>query len=811
MINATILEHILAHSEVPPWCDATKLPPETSHAVRRLVSATISNVEGIDWALLVRQCIRRLPASKIHCPKILNEHSQDLLRKVGVAQGFDGTLIAEPYLPRWVRELGGMEIDRPQELRNSIDESVSGEPWLERLVGKKTWKSAAQKEAAWAAITAAPNSTLLVGLPTGSGKSLVYHCCAVYQPGLTVVVVPTNALGIDQLAALEAFASKDQLNPAFYTSDEKAASVLAAVDSRRCRLLITSPEAIVAGKLRSVLLRQAEEGFLGQLVIDEAHLIESWGADFRIEFQLLGATLRKWREKSPIGIKTLLLSATFSPQAPILLKQIFAYSSELWEERVIQKLRPEIHYFASIDWASSVNQAVRIEEALLRLPRPAILYVTKKSSAIEWDRRLTAMGFRRFRVFHGDTNPRKREEVLDQWRKDQIDLVVATSAFGMGVDKGDVKAVIHACLPEGIDRFYQEVGRGGRDGFASISLLVPGGNDRAIANQMGPTLLTDPVKIQGRWDAMWASRTQQENATFSIFTGAKPEHEFGKETNDESVRWNKRLLLLMERSELITILGLESKKNALSDAFEERATIQIHAESMSLEHDLPLKIQVQRTNENNANQRSLDNLMTFFESRKPICRILTQHYGGDTRKACGSCGKCRTGHAFPGLASTLTHLQPSSFTHPKVHIIQVSWTKSQKSSNQLIEIIRKIIRLGVIRRYFVSSIHRREVECLFSSAEDSTTGPYRIDNIDEQQSYNISINEKVVVIHFNQINLMTSKINERGSLVAHWQLGGKIETAPGIWPFMREYDSRPYSGETALKNWFEEVKQVGCN
>jgi len=739
---------------------------------------------------------------------MLNESSQDLLRKVGVTQGLDGTLTAEPYLPLWVRELGSMELDRPQERHTLIDESVLGEPWLERLVGKKTWKSAAQKEAAWAAITTASNSTLLVGLPTGSGKSLVYHCCAVYQPGLTVVVVPTNALGIDQLAALEAFASKDQLNPAFYTSDEKAASVLEAVNSRRCRLLITSPEAIVSGKLRSVLLSQAEEGFLGQLVIDEAHLIESWGADFRIEFQLLGATLRKWREKSPIGIKTLLLSATFSPQAPLILKQIFAHSPELWEERVVQRLRPEVHYFTATDWASSVNQVVRVQEALFQLPRPAILYVTKKSSAIEWGMRLTAMGFSRFRVFHGDTNPQKREEVLDKWRKDQIDLVVATSAFGMGVDKGDVKTVIHACLPEGIDRFYQEVGRGGRDGFASISLLVPGGNDKAIANQMGPTLLSDPMKIQGRWDAMWASRTPQENATFSIFTGAKPDHEFGKETNDESVRWNKRLLLLMERSDLLTILGLESKKNELSDTFVERATIQIHAESMSLEKDLPSKIQIQRTNENNANQRSLDNLMTFLESRKPICRILKQHFGGDTRKVCGSCGKCRTGDAYPGLASTLNIVQPSAFTRPKVHVIQVSWTQSPKSSNQLIEIIRKIIRTGVIRRFLVSSIHRSAIERLFSIAEDSTTGPYRIDNLDELQSYHISVDEKVVVIHFNEIDLMTSKINERGSLVAHWQLGGKIETTPGIWPFMREYDCRQYSGDTALKTWFDEVKQM---
>ena len=371
----------------------------------------------------------------------------------------------------------------------------------------------------WRALNSPPNSTLLVGLPTGSGKSLVYQCCAAFDQLMTVLVVPTVALGLDQLAAVRELPCVQALQPVLYTPGDDAEVVLEAVQSRRSRLLITSPEAIVSGRLSNLLRRHAEEGFLGRVVVDEAHLIESWGAEFRIEFQLLAAVLRTWRDVAPGGVRALLLSATFAPTTPAMLRELFAPAGGAWSQHIVQHLRWEIQYFAAAQWLSADDQVARVEEALRRLPRPAILYVTEVQEAERWGARLRQAGFERLRVFHGSTSTVDRRAIMAAWRADELDLVVGTSAFGMGVDKPDVKAIVHACFPEGIDRFYQEVGRGGRDGDRCVSLLAPTEKDERVARTLGPTLLSDPDKVNGRWRAMWGTRQAVVSAE-GVQTGA---------------------------------------------------------------------------------------------------------------------------------------------------------------------------------------------------------------------------------------------------------------------------------------------------
>ena len=111
-------------------------------------------------------------------------------------------------------------------------------------------------------------------------------------------------------------------------------------------------------------------------------------------------------------------------------------------------------------------------EALRHVPRPAVLYVTKVNDAEEWHRRLLDTGFVRVRMLHGKTGREQRERIVDEWRNGEVDIVVGTSAFGLGIDYPHARSVLHACVPETLDRFYQEVGRGGRDGRASLSLIA---------------------------------------------------------------------------------------------------------------------------------------------------------------------------------------------------------------------------------------------------------------------------------------------------------------------------------------------------
>src|SRR5204863_6879752 len=122
----------------------------------------------------------------------------------------------------------------------------------------------------------------------------------------------------------------------------------------------------------------------------------------------------------------------------------------------------------------------------------------------KWHARLFSAGYRRLMLVAGETGADERRQAITRLREGTVDLVVATSAFGLGVDQEDVRAVVHACIPETIDRFYQEVGRGGRDGRASLSLVLHCRRDRRVAQGINQTKLITREKAEARLRAMLA-------------------------------------------------------------------------------------------------------------------------------------------------------------------------------------------------------------------------------------------------------------------------------------------------------------------
>lgn len=812
MIAARVLERLLIEGAAPSWFSETDLVGPSGHALARLVSAMKGRLSSLDRVVLVRQCLRRLPPdARIVVPRLTQDVADEYAR-VGVHQLLDGSVSAVPYLPRWVNDVGSHAVDLPLSGPESPDRAARGEPWLQSLLGKTSWKSSAQREAVWHALNAPPNSTVLVGLPTGSGKSLVSQCCAAFEPGLTILVVPTVALGIDQLAAVRELPCADDLEPMLYPGEDPEAA-LNAVEGRKCRLLITSPEAVVAGRLRGVLKRLAGEGFLQRLVIDEAHLIESWGADFRVEFQLLGSVLRDWRAFSPSGVKALLLSATFAPSTPHVLREMFSGDSSLWQQHIVQRLRPEIHYFAASRWATAEEQGEWVVEALLHLPRPAILYVTERAQAEAWGERIGGLGFSRFRVFHGDTRSVERRAIMEAWRNDQLDLVVATSAFGMGVDKPDVKTVLHACFPEGIDRFYQEVGRGGRDGQACVSLLVPTRRDLRVALTMGPRLLKDPEKVNGRWRAMWHSRQSMLDldaggtSAVRIRTDTQPEHNFGQQSFAENIRWNKRLLLMMERARLIRLEGLQWEQSG--EEWIEWAVVRPQVPTLELAYRLADRLAEPRLSEIAAIRRSMDSVQRYFNQERAVCRELREHYGGDTRRACGSCAFCRC-RGERGVALVSLELdEESALSLPSVQVVQAPALNDPSAYSALVQAIRQLLRSGRVRRFVVPSQHRQVLDTLFEHAQRGYERHYRIDDFDESIAPTIEPDERVVVIHVLVIEERAAALHRRGRAVTHWLLGGLLDATPGRWPFMYEQGARPYPGGEGLTHWLQDQQRSG--
>lgn len=593
-------------------------------------------------------------------------------RKCGVDLSASGDLTTSAFQPNWLEGEdwnAGRGLDEVPEIAIP-EESLLAEPWLWSLSdgNMRHWHSPAQKEACWQALTAPPGSTTLLGLPTGAGKSLSFQLAARFSAGVTIVVVPTTALAIDQyLAARSILADYPHLGPRYYSSNDPnsdPSAVRAALRDGSCRLLFTSPEACVSGSLRAVIDSLAEAGRLDMLVVDEAHIIDSWGGHFRVEFQLLALRRKQWLELSGGRLRTLLLSATFTPNCLALLQAMFG--GPLWRQFACQRLRPEISYYRN-GFALEGDRNAALIEALGHLPRPLILYVTEVAQAVHFRDMLREAGFMQTECFHGDTKGTDRRRLLLDWRENRIEIMVATSAFGMGVDKADVRAVVHACFPENVHRYYQEVGRGGRDGAKSIALWMPWTvKDQSIASSLLPRMLgADLIKL--RWQTLLAAARDEADGVLSMPTNAKHERLIGGRSYGENIRWNKRLLLMMARARLIELVDLvyEDDESEPEGALER---IYLRCNFVPGDPAIADLLQAPRQREMDESRQGIEALDHYLNGSAKICRLLRRAYGPETIIACGGCPACRD-LSFDRYAVPILDFDPAPPTQPTLDVV----------------------------------------------------------------------------------------------------------------------------------------------
>jgi len=447
----------------------------------------------------------------------------------------------------------------PDELR-----LIEADPFWKEAHHYPAYRGEPQRQAARAAVLNDEGS-LVICLPTGRGKTAVaWSKVLLSTSGVTVIVVPTVVLALDMERRTQEMARNRgiQLSPlgryAYVGSldaDTKA-QLRDAVRSGSQRLLYTSPEAFVSG-LAPAMLACAEAGMLQQVVIDEAHLVDQWGTDFRPEFQTMPGLIRDAYENAPQGRKpsVLLLSATLAQRPVDLLTTLFSVGGSRAQLVWGSEIRTEPVYF--ID--SHVEEDSRIEavlKAVSCLPRPLILYVTKVEDANAWVRRLSDAGFSRVGVVTGKSSDEQRRTAMERWRGSEggatgYDIVVGTSAFGLGLDMPNVRTVIHACLPETIDRYYQEVGRSGRDGRPSVAYLSIGPGDRRLAERLSDvTMIGDEVGWR-RWEQLRRSGVALTDLRFRVRKSSLPEHldkGYGR-----SAAWNVRTLTLMAQAGIIEL------------------------------------------------------------------------------------------------------------------------------------------------------------------------------------------------------------------------------------------------------------------
>lgn len=475
---------------------------------------------------------------------------------------------ARVWKPNWLPNSASHPPDVPafkEEVRRSY-ESVSGDPFLS-LVQLDKYRSTGQREAIRAVLTAPEKATLVINLPTGSGKSLCVQLPALLRSrasGVSVVVVPTTALAIDQERALKRFIN----HPTAYYSDlssqaeDRRKEIRDRIRQGTQRIIFTSPESLM-DSLAPALYEAAKLGMLRYFAIDEAHIVEQWGDEFRPAFQELPGLRRDLLRLG--SFTTLLLTATLIESCVDTLETLFGKPGYFQVISAVQ-LRPEPAYWFA--WCQSEEvRKQRLIEAVYHLPRPLIIYATKVADVQRWESELASAGFKRYAIMTGQSSPEERSQLLENWRERRVDIVVATSAFGLGVDQSDVRAVIHACIPETIDRFYQEVGRGGRDGKAAISLTLHVRQDLDIAKNLNDISYITIDRGQERWQSMFDRKKALPDGRFCVPVNIPPtlrENDIDMDS-EQNRAWNIRTLTLMSRTGLIE---LDSKRPPERAKFE---------------------------------------------------------------------------------------------------------------------------------------------------------------------------------------------------------------------------------------------------
>jgi len=306
-------------------------------------------------------------------------------------------------------------------------------------------------------------------MPTGGGKSLCYQIPALHREGTALVVSPLISLMKDQVDALRA----NGVEAAFYNStlgETESRQVLARLHAGRLRLLYVAPERLMTESFMERLRGITVSLF----AIDEAHCISQWGHDFRPEYVQLG----RLRALFP-DVPLIALTATADDQTRADI--IGRLGLERAPSFVAGFDRPNIRYTVT----EKVKPFAQLGAFLRERDEgaPGIVYALSRKRVESVAARLAEAGYRAA-PYHAGLADRERRRVQEAFQRDDIQVVVATVAFGMGIDKPNVRFVVHYDLPRNVESYYQETGRAGRDGLPSEALLLFGYGDVMVARSL---------------------------------------------------------------------------------------------------------------------------------------------------------------------------------------------------------------------------------------------------------------------------------------------------------------------------------------
>ena len=311
-------------------------------------------------------------------------------------------------------------------------------------------------------------------MPTGGGKSICFQVPALMQDGICLVISPLVALMKDQVQRLQKLDIKAIALTGGIKSDEMI-TLLDNCEFGNYKFLYLSPERLQS----DWILERIKNLPINLIAIDEAHCVSQWGHDFRPAYLKINV-LKTHFPKIPF------LALTASATKPVLEDIIIQLGLE--KPVLFQKsfARKNIAYMVF----DVEDKLYRLEQIFKKNPQPSIVYVRNRRSCSETATQLQSLGFKAT-FYHGGLTSKEKEKNMNLWMNEEVQIMVATNAFGMGIDKSNVKTVIHVHLPESIESYYQEAGRAGRNGQKAFAVILTSPSDKAQAQNQFINVLPD--------------------------------------------------------------------------------------------------------------------------------------------------------------------------------------------------------------------------------------------------------------------------------------------------------------------------------